>query len=135
MGKTHKDIIPQTDGHIDEITADVAVQTLDVTKSKDSETQTEPPVEEVMEEVMQEPFHLKFKIPEKKFSSDIYDAYLEEPMPQVIPKTVLHPLEGVGELVEVGFLMGVKNRYRYMFKINRGSSWKNFHIRETPPRF
>ena len=32
--------ISQLDGHIDEITADVAVQTLDVKKSKDSVTQT-----------------------------------------------------------------------------------------------
>ena len=33
-------------------------------------------------------------------------------MLQVVPKTVLHPLGGVGKLVEVGFVMGVKNRYR-----------------------
>ena len=39
---------------------------------------------------------------EKKFSSDIYNSYLEEPMLQVVPITVLHPLDGVGELVEVG---------------------------------
>ena len=127
--------ISQLDGHIDEITADVAVQTLDVKKSKDSVTQTEPLFEEVKEDVMQEPFELKFKIPEKRFSSDIYDLYLEEPMLQVMPKTILHPLDGVGELVEVGFLMGVKNRYRYSFKLNRGTSWKNFHIGERPPGF
>ena len=70
--------IPQLDGHIDKITADVAVQTLDVKKSKDSVTQTEPQAqfEEVKEDVMQEPFELKLKIPEKRFSSDIYDLYL-----------------------------------------------------------
>ena len=135
MGNAHKDIIPQTDGHIDEITADVAVQTLNVTKSKDSVTQTETVFEEVKEDVLQEPFELKFKIPEKRFSSDIYDVYLEEPMLQVMPKTILHPLDGVGELVEVGFLKGVQNRYRYEFKLNRGLSWKNFHIGKRPPGF
>ena len=41
---------------IDEITADVAVQTLDVKMSKDSVTQTEPIFEEFKEDVMQEPF-------------------------------------------------------------------------------
>ena len=98
----------------------------------ESVTQTEPLVEEVKEDVMQEPFELKFKLPEKRFSSDIYDSYLEEPILQVMPKTILHSLDGVGELVEVGFLMGVKNRYRYSFKLNRGTSWKNLHIGERP---
>ena len=123
--------ISQLDGHIDEITADVAVQTLDVKNYKDSVTQTE----EVKEDEMKEPFELKFKIPEKRFSSDIYDLYLEEPMPQVMPKTILHPLDGVGELVEVGFYMGFKNIYRYLFKLDRGVSCKNFHIGKRPPGF
>ena len=125
--------IYQLDGHIDEITADVAVQTLDVKKSKDSVTQTEPQFEEVKEDALQEPFKLKFKIHEKRFSSDIYDLYLEEPILQAMPKTILHPLDGVGELVEVGFHMGVKNRYRYSFKLDRGISSKYFHIGKRPP--
>ena len=60
IGKTNKDLILQTDGHTEEITADIAVKTLDVKKygSKDSETQTRPPVEKVQKEIIQEPFKL-----------------------------------------------------------------------------
>ena len=66
--------------------------------SKDSVIQTEPPFEEVKEDVLQEPFELKFKIPEKRFSSDIYDLYLEAGVPPEIldlphlPKMHFYPI-------------------------------------------
>ena len=84
-----------------------------------------PPVEKVQEEIYRGPFKLKFKIPKKIFSSAIYDSYLEETVPKVMPNTAMHPLDGIGEFD--GFFMGVKNRYRYMFK-NKGTCWKNFYV-------
>ena len=105
-----KDIhVPGFRGRGHSETGDVTVQTINVKKYefKDSETQTELPVEKVPEEIIQDPMRLKFKIP-KILSSDIYDSYLEEPMLKVMPKTVLHPLDGVGEFN--CFRMGVKNR-------------------------
>ena len=95
IGKAHMETIPQTDGHTDDITADVAVQTSDVKPKdfKDNGTQTDSPLKKVQDEIRLEPFKLKFKIPEKKHSSDIYESYLEEHMPLNMPKTVLHPFD------------------------------------------
>ena len=77
------------------------------------------------------PFELKFTIPEKIHSFDIYDAYLEDPIPEVIPKMVVHPFDGIG--VYEGLHMGVNNRYRYMFKTKHWTSWKNLMGAENPP--
>ena len=134
IGKAHKDTIPQTDGHTDDIAADVAVQTSDVKPKdvQDNGTQTDSPLEKVLDEKPQEPFELKLKTPEKKHSSDIYDSYLEEPLPLNMPKTVLHPFDGVG--VFDCYLNGNKNIFRYMFK-NKGTCWKNIYIGENPPGY
>ena len=45
IGKMHMDVIPQADGHMEQITADAAVQTLEDKnhESKETETQTDSP--------------------------------------------------------------------------------------------
>ena len=89
--------------------------------------------EQIQEEDFNKPLELKFTIPEKKNSSEIYDAYLADPIPEVIPKMVVHPFDGIGVYDELH--MGVKNRYRYMFKTKHGTSWKNLMCGENPPGF
>ena len=127
VGKTHKENIPQIDGSSDEIVADESVEICNFKKHDDDSTKDE----EVDKKQIEEPFELNFKKPEKKHSSDVYDSYLEEPLPLVMPQTLLHPLDGVG--VFDGFYKKIKNKYTYRFKTNRGTSWKTFHIGEKSP--
>jgi hypothetical protein len=127
LGKTHKENIPQIDGSSDEIVADEAVEICNLKKHDDDSTKDE----EVDKKQIEEPFELNFKEAEKKHSSDVNDSYLEEPLPLVMPQTLLHPLDGVG--VFDGFYKKIKNKYTYRFKTNRGTSWKIFHIGEKSP--
>ena len=127
VGKTHKDNIPQLDGISDEIVADEAVKTCNLTNHDDDSTKED----EVNKKQIEDPFELNFKKPEKKHSSDVYDSYLEEPLPLVMPQTLLHPLDGIG--VFDGLYKKIKNKYTYRFKTNHGTSWKIFHIGEKSP--
>ena len=80
---------------------------------------------------IQEPFELSFRKLENKYSSDVYDLYLEKPLRLVMPQTILHPLDGIG--VFDGFYKKITNKYTYRFKTNHGTSWKTFHIGEKSP--
>ena len=57
--------------------------------------------------------------------------YLEEPLPLIMPQSILHPIEGIGEFI--GYLKKFKNKYTYRSKTNCGMSWKTFHIGEISP--
>ena len=136
VGKTHKENIPQLDGFIDETTAFEAVKTPDLKHKEDDLKEVEEVIHVnentlVHKTQVEEPFELKFRIEEKKHSSDIYDSYLKEPLPLNMPKTILHPIDGKGEFD--GYFKKFKNKYTYRFKTNRGMSWKTFHVGEKSP--
>ena len=50
--------------------------------------------EQVEEKFSVQPFELKFRTPEKKPSTDIYNLYLEDSLPLVMPK----PYDGIEEV-------------------------------------
>jgi hypothetical protein len=127
VGKTHKENIPQLDGIIDDIIADEAVKTCDLTKQREDQKEAD----EADRKHEEKPFELRFLKSEKKYSSDIYDSYLEAPLPLIMPQTILHPIEGIGEFH--GYFKKIKNKYTYRFKTNCGMSWKTFHIGEKSP--
>jgi hypothetical protein len=132
IGKTHKDKICQLEGLIEKVTDETAVKACDVTKPEDDSIEVdEVDKKHVGEDYSIKPFQLKFRKPEKKYSSDIYDSYLEEPLPLVMPQTILHPVDGIGEFH--GYYKKIKNKYTYKFKTSKGMSWKTFHIGEKSP--
>ena len=114
------------------VTDDTAVNACDVTKPEDDFIEVyEVDNKHLEKDNSIKPLKLKLRKPEKKYSSDIYDSYLEDPLPLVMPQSILHPVDGIGEFD--GYYKKIKNKYTYKFKTSKGMSWKTFHIGEISP--
>ena len=61
-----------------------------------------------------EPLELKFKELEHRFCHEIRPKWLEEPLPNPLPHTVMHPTKGLGVYVGVEF-----GHESYLFKDER----------------